>query len=81
MLLTARDEVSAFRVGGETGDGVQMSHHRVDNFSCFDAQHELIYLHSATLCRYLTLLYTPDLLSRKRMVRFSCAVMETGSVG
>lgn len=42
VLLTARDEVSAFRVGGEAGDCVQMSHHRVDDFSCTDVQHELV---------------------------------------
>lgn len=35
-LLTARDEVSAFRVCGKTGDSIQVSHHRVDNFACKD---------------------------------------------
>ena len=33
LVLTARDEVSAFGVRGQTGDSIQVCHHGVDHFS------------------------------------------------
>lgn len=35
-VLTARDEVSAFRVCSQTGNCIQVGNHRVDHFTCKD---------------------------------------------
>lgn len=89
VILTARDEVSAFRVCSETGDCIQVGHHRVNNFTCTNTHTDSFVFRIIFFLKWSgedeTLSATADtvpvLLSRKRMVRFSCAVTETDSVG